>query len=155
LLSLYLNDLKQFLQSKYSLGLNCITDEIENLLPSKVKLKLFEGNRPPAKIATFVLLEWAFSFHKLQYSEKLSSCICISTAESDKAIYAVLKKGCLHNLSIKCQYDLIDKIVKPILLYGCEIWGFSNLDIIERVHLKFCKFLLHLKNTLYIEQIAY
>jgi hypothetical protein len=31
---------------------------------------------------TFVLLELTFSFHKLQYFEKLSSCICISTAES-------------------------------------------------------------------------
>ena len=50
-------------------------------------------------------------------------------------------------MSIKGQYDLFDKIVKPILLYGCEIWGFSNLDIIERVHLKFCKFLLHLKKS--------
>ena len=63
-------------------------------------------------------------------------------------MYAVLKKGRLHNLSIKCQYDLFDKIVnKPITLYGCEIWGFSNLDIIERVHLKFCKLLLHLKKS--------
>jgi hypothetical protein len=48
-----------------------------------------------------------------------------------KAMYAVLKKGRLHNLSIKCQYDLFDdKIVKPILLYGSgEILGFSNLHI--------------------------
>jgi hypothetical protein len=30
LFSLYLNDLEDFLQSKNSLGLNCITDEIEN-----------------------------------------------------------------------------------------------------------------------------
>ena len=35
-----------------------------------------------------------------------------------KAMYEVLK-----NLSIKSQYDPFDKIVKPILLYGCEIWG--------------------------------
>lgn len=34
----------------------------------------------------------------------------------------------------------------PILLYGCEVWGFSNLDVIERVHLKFCKLILHVKN---------
>ena len=32
LLSLYLNDLEHFLQSKNSLGLNCIIDEIENEL---------------------------------------------------------------------------------------------------------------------------
>jgi hypothetical protein len=44
-----------------------------------------------------------------------------------------------------CQLDLFDKMVKPILLYGCELWGLSNCDIIERVHLKYCKLLLNLK----------
>jgi hypothetical protein len=38
-------------------------------------------------------------------------------------------------------------MVKPILLYGCEVWGFSNNDMIEDVHLKFCKLLLHLKSS--------
>jgi hypothetical protein len=47
-----------------------------------------------------------------------------------KAMYEVLRKGRIHNLSIKCQLDLFDKIVKPILLYGCEIWGFD---------IQFCK----------------
>ena len=60
------------------------------------------------------------------------------------AMYDVLKKGRKLNLSVKCQYDLFDKIVKPILLYGCEVWGNTNTDIIERVHLKFCKMLLNL-----------
>ena len=38
-------------------------------------------------------------------------------------------------------------MVKPILLYGCEVWGFSNNDIIENVPLKFCKLLLHIKSS--------
>jgi hypothetical protein len=51
--------------------------------------------------------------------------------KATKAMYEVLKKGRVHNFSIKCQYHLFDKMVKPILLYGCEIWGFGNNDIIE------------------------
>lgn len=51
------------------------------------------------------------------------------------------------NLSIQCQLDLFDKIVQPILLYVCEMWGFSNITVIERLHLKFCKLLLHLKQS--------
>jgi len=62
-----------------------------------------------------------------------------------KAMYEVLKRGRLHNLSIKCQLELVDSMVKPIILYGCETWGFGNNEIIERLHLKFCKLLLHLK----------
>jgi hypothetical protein len=46
-----------------------------------------------------------------------------------KAMYEVKKKGRKHNLSISCQLDLFDKLVKPILLYGSEIWGFGNNDI--------------------------
>jgi phosphotransacetylase len=41
-----------------------------------------------------------------------------------KTMYEVSRKGRIHNLSTKCQLDLFDKIVKPILLYGCENWGF-------------------------------
>ena len=46
-----------------------------------------------------------------------------------KAMYEVLKIGRTYNLSIKCLLDLFDKMIKPILLYGCEVWGFSNNDI--------------------------
>jgi len=62
-------------------------------------------------------------------------------------MYEVIKKGRKHNLSISCQFDLFDKLVKPILVYGCEIWGLGNNDILEKVHLKFCKIILHLKAT--------
>jgi hypothetical protein len=62
-------------------------------------------------------------------------------------MFAVLKKCRQLNLSIDCQLDMFDKIIKPILLYGCEIWGFSNLDIIERLHLKFCKYVLSVNKS--------
>jgi hypothetical protein len=55
--------------------------------------------------------------------------------------------GRKHGLSVKIQLDLFDKMVKSILLYRCEVWGFSNNDIIEKGHLKFCKLLLHLKSS--------
>ena len=50
-------------------------------------------------------------------------------------MYEVLKLDRLHNLTIPCQLDLFDKMVKPVLLYGCELWGHGNCDIIERVDL--------------------
>jgi hypothetical protein len=43
--------------------------------------------------------------------------------------------------------DLFDKIVKPILLYGCEVCGFSDNDVIEKIHLKFCKLILEAKHA--------
>jgi hypothetical protein len=42
------------------------------------------------------------------------------------------------------QIDLFDNLVKPILLYGCECWGFGNNSILEKVQLKYLKHLLGL-----------
>ena len=47
-------------------------------------------------------------------------------------MYEVIRRGKRHNLSIECLSDLFDKIVKPILLYGCEVWGFSDNYVIEK-----------------------
>ena len=34
-----------------------------------------------------------------------------------------------------------------MLTYGSEIWGYENIDILEKVHVKFCKLLLNLKTS--------
>ena len=34
-----------------------------------------------------------------------------------------------------------------ILSYGTEIWGFGNLDILERVQLKFYRYIFNLKTS--------
>ncbi|MEW8547695.1 MAG: hypothetical protein AB2693_29660, partial [Candidatus Thiodiazotropha sp.] len=51
------------------------------------------------------------------------------------------------NLSIDLQLDLFDKMIKPILLYGCEVWGYCNTNLIERVQLKFLKSIFNLKQS--------
>ena len=43
--------------------------------------------------------------------------------------------------------DLFDKLVRPILQYGCEVWGFANALVIERLHLHFCKQILGVKKS--------
>ena len=68
--------------------------------------------------------------------------------KATKAMFEVLKRGRTHNLSIECQLELYSKMVKPILLYGSEIWGFSkNIQCLENVQLRFCKLLLKLKTS--------
>ena len=71
----------------------------------------------------------------------------MQTEKATAAMYDIIRKGKLHNLSVDCLIDLFDKVVKPILLYGCEVWGFGDNRVIERVHLKFCKTILNLKKS--------
>jgi len=48
-------------------------------------------------------------------------------------------------LPIDIQLELFQALVMPILLYGVEVWGFENLDKLERLHLKFLKIILNVK----------
>jgi hypothetical protein len=36
----------------------------------------------------------------------------------------------------------------PILTYSCEVWGFENCAEIEKVHLRFCKKILKVRQTI-------
>jgi hypothetical protein len=54
------------------------------------------------------------------------------------------KKGKYHYFSVSCQLDLFDKVVKPIVLYGSEVWGFRN-SYGRKSSLEICKLLLNLK----------
>ena len=63
-------------------------------------------------------------------------------------MYEVIRRGKRHNISIECLLDLFDKMAKPILYYtGCEVWGFSDNYVIEKIHFKFRKLILHLKQS--------
>ena len=62
-----------------------------------------------------------------------------------KAIFKLLYH--FTELSPKHVLELFDKLIKPILCYGSEVWGFSKPVQQERVHLQFCKKLLGVKKS--------
>ena len=57
--------------------------------------------------------------------------------KASKAMHNNIIKGRVHNLSVSCQLDLFDKIIIPMLTYGSEICGYENIDISEKLHVKF------------------
>ena len=42
-------------------------------------------------------------------------------------------------LPLDLQLKLFDNTVLPILTYDSEVWGYENLDIIERIHTDFLR----------------
>ena len=67
--------------------------------------------------------------------------------QAKRATYSLINKVRNLSLPVDLQIELFEKTVKPILLYGCEIWGFGNIDVIEQVQLRFFKYLFNLKTT--------
>ena len=71
----------------------------------------------------------------------------ILVEQARKAMHCLLKKIRNLDLSIDCQLKLFDNTVLPILLYGCEVWGFEDTKIIEKVYSDFLKYILHVKQS--------
>ncbi|KAK6196333.1 hypothetical protein SNE40_001576 [Patella caerulea] len=67
--------------------------------------------------------------------------------KATKGMYSLLRKCRNNNLSISCQIQLFDKCILPILMYGSEIWGYENVDNLEKIQLNFYKTILNLRKT--------
>ena len=67
--------------------------------------------------------------------------------QAEKAMYGLIRKSRSLMLPIDLQIELFEKMVQPILLYGSEVWGFGNLDVLERVVLKYLKLILNMKTS--------
>ena len=65
--------------------------------------------------------------------------------QARKALFGLYRKIRNLELPIDCQLKLFDNTIVPILTYGCEIWGYGDLTIIERVHTDFMKYILNVK----------
>ncbi|MES9883266.1 MAG: reverse transcriptase family protein [Sedimenticola sp.] len=66
--------------------------------------------------------------------------------QATKAIFSLNSLFDKVQLTITDKLHLFDTMVLPILEYGSEIWGFHSAPDIERVHLKFLKQILKVRN---------
>ncbi len=108
----------------------------------RIMPKLVFDNKPLEIVTEFKYLGVVF-----KSTGSFNSCKAYLKDQATKAMFALLSKGRMLNLPVDVMLELYDKTVLPIMLYGCEIWGFGNNNILETVFLKFCKYLLGLKNS--------
>ena len=57
-------------------------------------------------------------------------------------MFAHLRRGRQLQLPVDNMIHLFDTLVKPILLYGSEIWAYEGAEILEKLYLGFCKYIL-------------
>ena len=65
----------------------------------------------------------------------------VLSLQASKAVFKIFQYQ--HQFGQFCKNDFFkksfDSIVKPILCYGSEIWGYEYSQKIEKVQIKFCK----------------
>ena len=51
--------------------------------------------------------------------------------QGNKVVFALLRKINSLSLPFDIQIELFNKTIKPILLYGCEIWGIGKMTLLK------------------------
>ena len=121
---------------------------------SKTKILIFGRGRPNGNLHFFfesseidIVSEYKYLGIFLSRSGSFARNKKYLAKQANKALFALFKKTRNLNLSIDLQIELFNKTVKPILLYGSEIWGFGNFDDIERIQLNFLDYAFNSKRS--------
>ena len=68
-------------------------------------------------------------------------------SQARKAFYSLLRNCKEKFIPLDCQIDLFLKTIDPILLYGSEIYGIDNCEMLEKFRLQCLKTLLKLRSS--------
>ena len=68
-------------------------------------------------------------------------------------MFSLLRKARTLALPIDIQLQLFHTLVTPVVIYRAEAWGIEDCTVIERLHLKFCKYILSLNKCTYTNMV--
>ena len=69
---------------------------------------------------------------KISILSYFAKCKKNSLEKVSKAMFSVMQSARKKDLPTHVMLDLFKKMVVPVLLHGCEVWGYENLDIIDK-----------------------
>ena len=78
------------------------------------------------------------------YNNTFYKSIARQISHAKKAMFSLITKSRRLDVPIDITLDLFDKLVLPILIYGSEVWGHSNLKPTEFFYMNFIRRLLKL-----------
>lgn len=84
-----------------------------------------------------------------KYNGKFDNAKKVMYDKANRAMFSLISNSRRLNLPVDIQLKLFDALVSPILQYGCEVWSNENCDLLEKVHLRFCKYVLNVNNNTY------
>ena len=85
-----------------------------------------------------------YRYLRLMFSSRnnWSKALRILGAQAEKALKCIRTFWKLGHPNVDVAFKIFDSRIVQILLYGSEIWGSESRNQIEKIHLRFCKFVL-------------
>ena len=118
----------------------------------KTKICIFEKKKSTRNITFFIdneIVEIVDDFTYLgvnfSYTGNLSNAVKILHDQALKAYSSLISLFSKVSLDLKTKLALFDSMVTPILMYGSEVWGVYNYKDVDKLHIKFLKYLLGVK----------
>ena len=120
-----------------------------NVNIGKTKIVIFSRgvvrNKPTFKFGDRnieVCQDYVYLGSTVNYNGSFMKAINKQVNQARRALYSLKSKWAKLELPIDVQCELFDRMIMPIALYGCEIWGSAKIDQVNMFHKKFLKSLL-------------
>ena len=88
-----------------------------------------------------------FTYVTMNYNNEFVKAMRKQLDQGRKAQFSMLIKCRKLELPIDIQCKLFESMVIPVVLYGCEIWGFQDIKMLEIFYRKFLKKVLKLRQS--------
>ena len=142
-LQLALNALHEYC-SKWMLHIN--RDKTKVVIFAKGKVRVFPifslGDENIQVTDDYIYLGVTFN-----YNGNFQKAIKTRVNAARRAMFSLRTQSRRLQLPIDIQCDLFDKMIVPILLYGCEIWGVDKILQVEVFYRKYLKIILGLSDS--------
>ena len=102
----------------------------------------YNGNE--IKMVTYYKYLGLFYSSRLNWSYAVKN-LCIQSQKSVNMLKRLI--GRCQSLPMNIIFEIFDTTILPVLSYASEIWGYKKYDEIEKVQLRFCKYLLGVGNN--------
>ena len=124
------------------------------LNPQKCKIVIFSRGKvrkfPNFTIGNHdieVMPSFSYLGIKFNYNNKMTIPQKDIVDRASRAMFALIKKAKCKNIPLDTMLFLFNKTIIPILTYGSEIWGGGDLEVIDKLQLKFLKIIFRLRNS--------
>jgi tetratricopeptide (TPR) repeat protein len=124
-----------------------------NINVNKTKLCIFEKRKSAEHMDFYINAEkvervdcFTYLGLKLYYTGNLLYAVNALYEQALKAYHNLLVLFDRIDFDIKTKFYLFDTMVLPILLYGSEIYGAYDFKEIDKLHIRFCKYVLGVKH---------
>ena len=75
--------------------------------------------------------------------------------KGNRAMFTLLNKINKMSLQVDVAVKLFTNLVKPVILYSSEVWGDNNCDILEKLQLRSCKYILAINKSTCSNMVYY